>query len=298
MTFSIVARDEKTGQLGVAVQSHWFSVGSVVSWARAGVGAVATQSMAEISYGPLGVELMGSGKTAREALNALLKADSRNEMRQVAMVDSLGGVAVHTGTKCIPYAGDVEGEHFTCQANLMRNEKIWGAMQSSYQENSKLEFPERLVATLEAAEHVGGDVRGKQSAALLVVSNEVAANAWSGRIVDLRIEDHPQPIPELKRILRLHRGYQWANKGDELLTEGRMDESFRAYEKAGEVAPEIEELRFWQAVSLVNSKKLAEAKPIFKEVFRKNKDWIAVTRSLPKAGLLPDDPALIGAILS
>jgi len=298
LTFSIVARDEKTGQLGVAVQSHWFSVGSVVSWARAGVGAVATQSMAEISYGPLGVELMGSGKTAREALNALLKADSRNEMRQVAMVDSLGGVAVHTGTKCIPYAGDVEGEHFTCQANLMRNEKIWGAMQSSYQENSKLEFPERLVATLEAAEHVGGDVRGKQSAALLVVSNEVAANAWSGRIVDLRIEDHPQPIPELKRILRLHRGYQWANKGDELLTEGRMDESFRAYEKAGEVAPEIEELRFWQAVSLVNSKKLAEAKPIFKEVFRKNKDWIAVTRSLPKAGLLPDDPALIGAILS
>ena len=298
LTYSIVARDEKTGQLGVAVQSHWFSVGTVVTWARAGVGAVATQSMAEITYGPLGLELMASGKTAREALSALLKSDLRNEVRQVAMVDSRGGASVHTGSKCIPYAGHVEGNQFTCQANLMRNDTIWGSMERAFRENPNLELPERLVSALEAAEKAGGDVRGKQSAAILVVSSEVAANSWSGRLVDLRVEDHPQPIPELKRLLRLRRGYDWANRGDEFLSEGRMEESYRAYERAGELAPEIEELRYWQAVSLVNSKKLREARPIFKEVFAKNKDWIAVTKTLPRAGLLPDDPDLLNLIIS
>lgn len=284
--------------MGVAVQSHWFSVGSIVSWARAGVGAVATQSMAEMSYGPLGLELMGAGKTAREALSALLKSDPKNDVRQVAMVDSRGGVAAHTGLKCIPFAGHVEGNQFTCQANLMRNDTIWGAMEQAFRENSRLDLPERLISVLEAAEQAGGDVRGKQSAAIVVVSSEVSGNSWSGRLIDLRVEDHPQPVPELKRLLRLQRGYDWANRGDGFLAEGRMEESFKAYEKAGEFAPDIEELRYWQAVSLVNSKKLKEAKSIFKEVFEKNKDWIAVTKTLPAAGLLPEDQSILDAILS
>jgi uncharacterized Ntn-hydrolase superfamily protein len=299
LTYSIVARDKKSGQLGVAVQSHWFSVGPVVCWARSGVGAVATQSMVDMSYGPLGLELMSAGKAADEALSALLEADIRSEIRQVAMVDSEGGSAVHTGERCIPEAGHTEGDEFSCQANLMRNANVWHVMKHSFEDNySKLELPERLVAALEAGERAGGDVRGRQSAALLVVSPKLEANTWTGRVVDLRVEDNPQPVAELKRLLRLHRGYEWANKGDELLTEGRFDDCLEAYEKAADFAPEIEELRFWQAVSLANANRLKDAKPIFVEVFQKNKDWISVLNSLPNAGLLPRNAHLIHEIVS
>jgi uncharacterized Ntn-hydrolase superfamily protein len=315
LTFSIVAKDEQTGAFGVAVQSHWFSVGSIVSWGRAGVGAVATQAMVEVSYGPLGLELMSSGKSAGEALAALLESDSRANTRQVAMVDAQGNVAVHTGEKCIPFAGHVRGKHFTCEANLMRNDTIWGAMAKSYEntsgkrrnsdhnrrrgepKNSKLEFPEKLLEALEAGEAAGGDVRGKQSAALLIVGPNVEKNSWSGRLIDLRVEDHPDPIPELKRLLRLHRGYEWANKGDDLLTTNDFEGSLKAYEKAGEFAPDLEELQFWQGVSLVYAKRMKEAKLIFKEVFKKNKDWIQVLNSLPQLGLLPSDPKIIEQIL-
>lgn len=302
MTYSIVARDIETGELGVAVQSHWFSVGSVVMWARAGVGAVATQAMAEITYGPLGLELMSSGKSANEALEALLKSDSKSETRQVAFVD-LSNVAVHTGKKCIPYAGHVKGDHFSCQANLMRNGTIWGAMAKDFRRTSsvlkkkRVPLAERLISALEAAEEAGGDIRGKQSAAILVVSPKIAANSWSGRLVDLRVEDYPTPLPELKRLLRLQRGYEWANKGDDLLNAGKFEESLKAYEKAGKFAPALEELEFWQGVSLVQAKRLKDAKPVFKRVFSKNKDWIQVARSLPKVGLLPKDPATLRQIL-
>lgn len=304
MTYSIVARDRETGELGVAVQSHWFSVGSVVTWARAGVGAVATQAMAEISYGPLGLELMSSGKTASEALEALLKADSKSETRQVAFVDSKGNVSVHTGRKCIPYAGHVKGDQFTCEANLMRNNSIWGAMSRDFRKSSgvrkrdRLPLAERLISALEAAEEAGGDVRGKQSAAILVVSPTVAPNPWSGRLVELRVEDFPTPLPELKRLLRLQRAYEWANRGDDLLTAGKFEKSLKAYEKAGKFAPDFEELQFWEGVSLVQAKRLKEAKPIFKKVFKKNKDWMQVARSLPKVGLLPKEPSILRQILS
>ena len=298
MTFSVVAKDEKTGEFGVAVQSHWFSVGSVVSWAKAGVGAVATQSMVEISYGPLGLELMSSGKTASEALEGLLKSDSKSETRQVAFVDPKGRVAVHTGKKCIPYAGHIKGDGFSCQANLMRNGKIWGAIANAYRQNSKLNLAERLIATLEAGEEAGGDIHGKQSAVILVVGRDLSPNSWSGRLVDLRVEDHPTPIPELKRLLRLQRGYEWANKGDEFLNAKKYGESLNAYAKAGEFAPEIEELQFWQAVSLVQSGKLKAAKPIFQKVFAKNADWRQVTKSLSQVGLLKGGPQVIRTILS
>ncbi|HKW04760.1 MAG TPA: DUF1028 domain-containing protein [Nitrososphaerales archaeon] len=297
MTFSIVARDKKTGELGVAVQSHWFSVGSVVSWARAGVGAVATQSMAEISYGPLGLELMSSGKSARDSLDALLRADKNSETRQVAMVDRRGTVAVHTGNKCIPFAGHTKGEGFSCQANLMINDTIWNRMATSFRAHSSMQLPERLIAALEAGQKAGGDVRGKQSAAILVVSKQISPNQWSGRLVDLRVEDHPNPIPELKRLLRVQRGYEWANKGDEFLTAGKFGRSLDAYRKASHFAPDLEELQFWQAVSLVQSKRLKDAKPIFRKVFKKNKNWILVLKSLPRVGLMSGDPDLLQTIL-
>jgi uncharacterized Ntn-hydrolase superfamily protein len=254
--------------------------------------------MTEMSYGPLGLELMSCGKGASETLDALLRVDPKFQSRQVAMVDCKGSVAVHTGKNCIPYAGHVKGDSFTCEANLMRNDTIWGAMEKSFRETSnrpkgnRLPLAERLITALEAAEQAGGDIRGKQSAALLVVSPTIAPNYWSGKLIDLRVEDSNEPLPELKRLLRLQRSYEWANKGDEFLTRGKFEESLKAYEKAQGFAPDSEELEFWQAVSLVQAKRLKDAKPIFHEVFRKNKDWIQVVRSLPKIGLLPKDFAI------
>ncbi len=283
--------------MGVAVQSHAFSVGSIVTWARAGVGAVATQSLVEISYGPLGLELMSSGKNAKESLETLVKGDKKSDTRQVAMIDAKGSNAVHTGNKCIPFAGHIQGSGFSCQANLMRNDTIWNEMAKSFQRNSKMEFPERLVSALEAGEKAGGDVRGKQSAAILVVSPNVSANSWSGCLVDLRIEDHRNPIPELKRLVRLNRGYEWANLGDEFLNNGKFDKSLDAYQKAFHFAPEIEELQFWQAVSLVQSKRAKDAIPIFRKVFSKNKTWRQVVMSLSQVGMIPDDTNLLRTIL-
>ncbi|MFI5422234.1 MAG: DUF1028 domain-containing protein, partial [Nitrososphaerales archaeon] len=236
MTYSIVARDPKTGDLGVAVQSHYFSVGSVVTWARSGVGAIATQSMAEISYGPLGLDLMAGGRSAKEALESLLRSDSKAETRQVGMIDSNGVVSAHTGARCIASAGHFIGDQFSCQANLMSNDTIWTEMEKAFTRNSNLELPERLAATLEAAENAGGDARGKQSAAILVVSSKQYPNSWSGRIVDLRVEDNPEPIPELQRLIQVKRAYDWVEKGDDLLAIGKIDESLRAFEKAGQLA--------------------------------------------------------------
>ena len=213
-TYSIVARDPATGELGVAVQSHWFSVGSVVTWAEPGVGAVATQSFVEVSYGPLGLELMQAGKTAEQALAALLAADPHPQVRQVAMVDRHGNVAAHTGDSCIAAAGHQTGEQYSVQANLMERDTVWGAMARAY-ESAEGDLAERLMASLEAAEAEGGDIRGRQSAAILVVPAAGEGRPWRETVVDLRVEDHPRPLAELRRLLRVHRAYQHMNRGDE-----------------------------------------------------------------------------------
>ena len=293
MTYSIVARDPKTGELGVAVQSHYFSVGSVVTWARSGVGAIATQSIAEISYGPLGLDLMAGGRSAAEALESLLRSDPKAETRQVGMVDSNGVIAAHTGSRCIASAGHVIGEQFSCQANLMSNDSIWGEMEKAFRGNSELELPERLAATLDAAENAGGDARGKQSAAILVVSAKLYPNSWSGRIMDLRVEDNPEPLPELKRLIRVRRAYDWADKGDDLLALGKIEEALQAFEKAKQLAPENEEIRFWVGITLIGSNaNQAEGREILKEIFAKNPNWAKVTKSLIEKGYLPKNTAV------
>jgi len=290
LTYSIVARDPKTGELGVAVQSHYFSVGSVVTWARSGVGAIATQSMAEISYGPLGLDLMAAGKTAPEALSSLLKSDSRADTRQIGMVDSKGLVSAHTGSRCIDYAGHVTGDEFSCQANLMSNDSIWGEMEKAYKNSPNLELPERLVATLEAAEAAGGDARGKQSAALLVVSAKIFPNPWMGRVMELRVEDDEAPIPELKRLVRIKRAYDWVDTGDDFLALDKIEESERAFKKAEDLAPGNEEIRFWVGITLLGSEaNREEGLEIIKEIFSRNKNWKSVTRSLLKKGYLKKD---------
>jgi uncharacterized Ntn-hydrolase superfamily protein len=296
-TYSIVAYDQATGQLGVAVQSHWFSVGPIVPWVEAGVGAVATQSFVEVSYGPLGLELMRSGKSAEAALAALITADKNEDVRQVAMVDAKGRVAAHTGKNCIPEAGHYLGKNFTCQANLMLKNTVWDAMAKAYQ-NTKGELADRLLAALEAAEAEGGDIRGKQSAALVVVKEETSGVWWKDRLYDLRIEDHPNPVKELRRLLMLNKAYNHMNLGDEYLTENKVEEAMRTYTKAMEMYPDNAEMIFWPAVTLAATGNVEESLPLFKKVFAMDYNWVILLPRLPKVGQLPEDEELIQKILT
>jgi uncharacterized Ntn-hydrolase superfamily protein len=296
-TYSIVAFDKNTGELGVAVQSHWFSVGSVVPWVEAGVGAVATQSFVEPSYGPLGLELMRAGKSAEETLAALLKADKNEASRQVGMVDARGKVAAHTGKNCIPEAGHFIGDGFSCQANLMLKNTVWKAMARAF-ETTKGELVDRLLAALEAAEQEGGDIRGKQSAAVIVVKGKSSGVWWKDRIYDLRVEDHPSPVPELKRLIRLNKAYNHMNKGDEFLTENKVAEAVKEYTEGMEIYPDNAEMIFWPAVTMASSGKVEESLPLFKKVFAMDSNWAVLLPRLPKVGQFPNDQKLIQKILA
>ena len=240
-TYSIVARDRGTGELGAAVQSHWFSVGPIVPWARAGVGAVATQANAEVSYGPLALELLHQGARAPEALAQLLKADPGAAARQVAIVDSAGAVAAHTGEQCIEFAGDCRGDGVSCQANIMASQDVWPAMLEAFNASAG-SLTGRLLAALEAAERAGGDIRGRQSAAILVVP--ATGKPWD-TVISLRVEDHPDPLAELARLVRLHDAYVLAGLGDQRVAAGDHDQAALLYLQASELAPESHELRFW-----------------------------------------------------
>jgi uncharacterized Ntn-hydrolase superfamily protein len=296
-TFSIVARDKATGELGVAVQSHWFSVGSVVPWAEAGVGAVATQSFVDPAYGSLGLELMRRGKTASEALRGLLASDPRSAVRQVAMIDTQGRVMAHTGDKCIMPAGQIvdEAEQFSVQANLMENDKIWPAMAKAYRE-TKGDLADRLIAALEAAQRAGGDIRGQQSAALVIVKAESSGKPWEDRLFDLRVEDHADPIGELKRLAAIQRAYNHMNAGDLAMEKKDFEAANREYTAAAKLAPQIVELPFWQAVALASNGQVEQSLPIFRDVFAREPRWVPLVPRLVKAGLLPDDEKLLKQI--
>jgi len=296
-TYSIVARDAKTGELGVAVQSHWFSVGTSVAWAEAGIGAVATQSFIDPSYGPLGLALMRAGRSAPDALTGLLAADEGRDVRQVAMIDATGRVAAHTGARCIPAAGDHVGEGYSVQANLMEKDTVWPAMAKAY-EASRGDLAERLLAALEGAESQGGDIRGRQSAAILVVKGVSSGRPWQDRLFDLRVEDHPSPVVELRRLVTLQRAYNLMNEGD-LAVEKKDDAgALKAYSSAEALVPDNAEMAYWHAVALVNMGRVDEALPVFAKAFRLHPKWRDLTPRLPKAGLLPDDPKLIARIVA
>ncbi|MEE8278891.1 MAG: DUF1028 domain-containing protein [Thermoanaerobaculia bacterium] len=296
-TYSIVARDPATGDLGVAVQSHWFSVGSVVTWAEAGVGAVATQSFVEVSYGPLGLELMRAGKSAPEALAALLAVDPNASVRQVAMVDRQGNVAVHTGASCIAEAGHHQGEQYSAQANLMEKDTVWDAMAEAYEATSG-DLAERLLAALQAGQREGGDIRGQQSAAIVVVPGTTQGAPWKERVVELRVEDHSRPVEELKRLLRIHRAYEHMNRGDQRMAEEDVKGALEEYATAAGMLPENLEILYWQAVTLVGAGRLEEALPIFRRVFTEERRWWDLTPRLPASGLLPEDPEVMQRILA
>ncbi|MDZ7266085.1 MAG: DUF1028 domain-containing protein [candidate division KSB1 bacterium] len=296
-TYSIVARDPATGQMGVAVQSHWFSVGSLVTWAEAGVGAVATQSFVDPAYGPLGLELMRAGKTAPQALAGLIAADPGEAVRQVAMIDAKGNVAAHTGSKCIPGAGHIIGDNFSVQANLMLNDKVWPAMAEAYKSTTG-DLADKMLAALDAAQAVGGDIRGKQSAAILIVSASNTGRPWVDRVMELRVEDHPEPLKELRRLVNVHRAYQHMNAGDLAVEHGDMDGAMREYGAAEAMFPDNLEMAYWHAVALVNANRLEESLPLFKKVFTGDPNWAELTPRLPGVGLLNVDDAGMKKILS
>lgn len=297
MTFSIVARDENTGQIGVAVQTHWFAVGAMCPWIEAGVGAVATQSLVEVSYGPRSLDLLREGLSPEEALKSLLASDENNAVRQVAVIDCKGGLAVHTGERCIREAGHVKGADFSVQANMMKNPTVWPAMAKAF-ERTKGSLAERMLAALFAAQAEGGDIRGKQSAAMLVAEGAKTDEPWRHQLVNVRVDDHMEPLKELERLLFIQKAYDLMNEGDELLGKNLNEEAKIKYSQAAALAPDLMELPFWQAVTLADTGKLDQALPLFQMIFKQNPDWAELVIRLPAAGLMKDDPEVLKKIRS
>jgi len=285
-TYSVVAHDAVTGEMGVAVQSHWFSVGSIVSWAESGAGAIATQSFVNVSFGPRGLDLLKEGNSAEEVLQSLIASDEGRDFRQLAIVDSEGRVAVYTGKKCIAEAGHIKGDNFSVQANMMLNNTVWHAMAEAYKDNFDEPLAERLIAVLEAAQAEGGDIRGRQSAALLVVKGESTGKPWEDRLVDLRVDDNSHPVKELKRLLKLFRAYEHMNAGDVAIENNNIEKALYEYKTAEMMFPSNLEMKYWHAVSLANIGMVEKAIPIFKQIFSENNNWRILTERLPEVDLL------------
>jgi uncharacterized Ntn-hydrolase superfamily protein len=296
-TYSIVARDPDTGEMGVAVQSHWFSVGSMVTWGEAGVGVVATQSFVNPAFGPEGLELLKSGMTASQVVDKLISEDEGRDVRQLAIIDVNGNVKSYTGKNCIPGAGNIVGENYSVQANLMLNDKIPGAMSKAFEESTG-PLAERLMTALFAAQEAGGDIRGKQSAAILVVKGRSTGQVWEDRLIDLRVEDSPYPLAELNRLLKIHRAYDHMNAGDLAVEHGEMILAMKEYAAAEEMFPDNEEMKFWHATTLVNNGNLDASLPLFKEVFSKNENYKILTPRLVPIGLLNVNEEELKKILS
>lgn len=285
-TYSIVARDAKTGEMAVGVQSHWFSVGSIVSWGKAGVGVVATQSFVNLAYGPNGLDLMAEGKNPSEALGILLAQDEGKEYRQVAFLDATGEAAAHTGENCVEAADHRTGENYSVQANMMLNDKVVPAMERAFLANADLPIAERVLKVMQAAEAEGGDIRGKQSAALIVVGAEKVENPWEEKTIDLRVDDHSEPLVELERLLKVARAYEFMNRGDLAMEEENIEKALEEYGNAMKLFPENLEMQYWTAIALANSGRMDEAKPIFEAIFAEDENWKEMTRRLPASGLL------------
>jgi uncharacterized Ntn-hydrolase superfamily protein len=296
MTYSIVARDAETGQLGVAVESHFFSVGPIVPWAEAGVGAVATQAHVEVSYGPRGLELMRDGTPAGRALGVLVLGDKEADHRQVAMVDAMGRVSAHTGEKCIAEAGDKQGDGVSVQANMMLNATVPDAMLAAY-EKADGDLANRLLAALDAAEAEGGDIRGQQSAAIVIVKGRSSGKPWADKLMDLRVEDHPAPLQELRRLVQMRRGYDAVERAEAAWLSGDAETAAREYAVAEESVGDNVEASFWAAVSMASTDE-RQAKTFLQKALAKHPGWGDLLRRLPAAGLFPNDPDLIERLLA
>ena len=284
MTYSIVARDPTTGRFGVAVQSHYLGVGPVVPWLEAGVGAIATQASVNVSFGPIGLELLRAGRSAAEVVASLLAGDERPEIRQLGVVDATGRAVAHTGADCIPACGHLVGDGYTVQGNLLAADTCWPAMAAAYEAGLAAGEPlvERLLLAMEAAEPEGGDVRGRQSAAIMIVAAEPQTAAWRGRLLDMRIEDHPDPVPELRRIVTLQLAYDLLSDEGDAASAGRPVEE--RYVEARRMAPDAMELVFWRGVELAGAGDLDGARRELRIAFAAAPNWQATLEHLASAG--------------
>lgn len=297
MTYSITARCPDTARIGVAVQSHHLGVGSVVPWLESGVGAIATQSLVEVSYGPLGLALLKAGRSPEETLAGLVAADAGQAVRQVGVVAADGSAAAHTGRRCIAAAGHLVLEGATVQANMMRDEGVPEAMAASWSASAGEPLEERLLRSLEAAQEAGGDIRGQQSAALVVVAAEPSGRPWQDRQVDLRVEDAAAPLPELRRLVGLRRAYAEVDRGDALTALGDTEAAAGAYALAGSLAPGHVELAFWRGVGLAATGREDEAAAFLAVAYADHDGWAELLRRLPASGLFAADAELLGRVL-
>ena len=296
-TFSIVAKDPQTGEMAVGVQSHWFSVGTAVPWGEAGVGVVATQAFVNKSYGVKGLALMKAGKTAPDALNELLAQDDGREVRQVAMIDAAGNVNAYTGKNCIDFASHIVGKNFSVQSNMMLNNKVCPAMAKAFELSEGKPLAERILASLKAAQAVGGDIRGKQSAAILVVAGKSNGQPWNDRLIDLRVDDNKSPLDELDRLLRLFRAYGHMDKGDLAVEKNDMKLAMEEYGTAMKLFPANLEMQYWTAITLANNKKIKEASVLLQKIYKQDANWRELTNRLPKVNLLTVSPSELKELL-
>jgi len=284
-TYSIVARDSVTGEMGVAVQSHWFNVGAIVGWGEAGVGVIATQSFVNPAFGLKGLDLLKQGKTPQQVVDELIAGDDGRDFRQLAVLDANGNTASYTGSKCVDAAGNIAGRNYSVQANLMLSSEVWGAMEKAFNESTG-RLAERMLASLEAAQNVGGDIRGMQSASIMVWKGNSTGKPWEDKLMDLRVEDNPAPLAELKRLLEVQRAYEHMNAGDLAVEKNDMTLAMNEYNAAMQMFPDNLEMKYWTAVTLANTGRLDEALPLFNIVFATDKKWKTLIPRLPKSGIL------------
>ncbi len=296
-TFSIVAKDSATGEMAVAVQSHWFGVGAEVPWAEAGIGAVATQSFIDKSYGPNALSLLKKGFTAQEALDSLTKADAGRDVRQVAIIDNKGNVAAYTGKNCIQYAKHIKGINFSVQSNMMLGDQVCEFMAAAFRASYGKPLGERVLLALEAGQKAGGDIRGMQAAAIVVVSGKIT-ESWNNKTVDLRIDDAPNPLKELRRLYTLHLAYQHMNNGDLATEKNDMVKAMNEYHAAMNLFPSNLEMQYWTAITLANNKQVDQALPMLQKIFLQDKNWKELTKRLPPVGLLTVSKDELKKILS
>jgi len=295
-TYSIIARDEESGEMGAGVQSHWFSVGKVVPWALAGVGVVVTQSFTNPAFGPLGLEMLGRGVSPKETVERLITEDDGRDYRQLAVIDVQGNAHAYTGGKCTAEAGHLCGKNFSVQANMMLRDTVWEAMASAFR-SSEGPLAERIVKAMEAAEAEGGDARGRQSAALVVVKGRSTGQVWKDRLVDIRVDDHTEPLKELGRLLKVHRAYESMDAGDAAMEKGDREGALLHYSLAESMFPENEEMVFWHAVSLANNGCFEECVPLFRKAFAMNPNWKVMVPRLTVNGMLRMDQERIDRLL-
>lgn len=296
-TFSIVARDEATGEMAVGVQSHWFSVGTSVPWAEAGVGAVATQSFVDKSYGPKALTLLKKGISSQEVMDQLVAADPGRDVRQVAIIDTKGNVATHTGKNCIQVASHIKGINYSVQSNMMLGDKVDEYMAEAFEKSKGKPLAERVLLALEAAQKAGGDIRGMQAAAIIVVPGKTA-EIWNNKSVDIRVDDSKEPLKELRRLYLVHLAYQHMNDGDLAVEKNDMTKAMAEYKAAMELFPDNLEMQYWTAITLANNKDLEKAIPMLKSIFSKDKNWKELTRRLPAVNLLTVSESDLKRILS